>query len=209
MRLRRALPAVVVLAILAPGCGSRQAQAPPPAPPKRFPAPIFDGLWLGMTRAEAARTHPIRPALTAAGKNRLVWVYDRPGDFTTDLTFAENTESAPLQRIDVHFGRSPASPEEYIARFETTLGAPEVRRRKAVNNAYGDQSNEQYDTIWSDARQYVFLTERVPLGGRNPRSVYYLTVKLKELRATGPPTGYVPPPPPKGKDGKPVEEPIF
>ena len=105
-----------------------------------------------------------------------------------------------LSRIDVHFGPSSATPEEYIGRFERNLGPPEVRRRKAVINAYGDQRHDQYDTIWSDATQYVFLTERVPTRGGGKRPVYYLTVKKKEITAKGPPTGYVPPPPPPRED---------
>lgn len=208
--LRSALAGVAVLAWAAtPACGSRQSKAPPSPPPKRFPAPLFDGLALGMTRAEVARVHPMRPSLTAAGKNRRVWVCDRPGDYSADLTFSENSDAARLERIDVHFGPSDANSEEYIARFERTLGAPDVRRRKAAINAYGDAWHGQYDTIWSDSIQYVYLTERVPVGGRNPRSVYFLTVKKKEITATGPPTGYIPPPPPKGKDGKPVDESPF
>ena len=199
----------IAAAILAAGCGGGGASAPSSPPPRRFPAPIFDGLSLGMRRAEVARVHPIRPALTAAGKNRLVWVCERPGDYTADLTFAGPTEEAALKRIDVHFGPSEESPDRFIDRFRATLGEPEVRRRKADINAYGDRTHDQYETIWSDATQYVFLTERVPVGSRNARPAYFLTVKKKEITATGPPTGYVPPPPPKGKDGKRVEESPF
>jgi hypothetical protein len=206
---RSLLAALGLLGLLLPACGPQAPKVPPAPAPRKFPAPIFDGLWLGMTRAEAARAHPIRPALTSSGKNRRVWIFSRPGDYSAELTFPESTDDSRLARIDVHFGSSDLSSEEYIGRFERTLGPPEVRRRRAENNAYGDRWHEQYDTIWSDAGQYVFLTERVPVGGRNLRSVYFLTVKKKELAATGPPTGYVPPPPPKGKDGKPIEEPIF
>ncbi len=196
------------LGALASACGSRGPSEPPPPPPKRFPVPIFDGLSLGMTHAEAGRVHPIRPALTSAGKNRRVWIYSRPGEYTVELTFPENRGDARLARIDVHFGRSDATPEQYIGRFEAMLGSPDVRRRKAQINAYGDARHDQYDTIWSDATQYVFLTERVPAAVRGSPA-YFLTVKRKEITAKGPPTGYVPPPPPKGKGGKPIEEPIF
>ena len=202
-------PAAALAAVLALSCGSRAPQPPQAPPPRRFPAPVFDGLSLGMPRSEVARVHPIRPALTAAGRNRLVWVYERPGEYAIDLTFPGNSDGARLSRIDVHFGPSDASADEYIARFERMLGPPDLRRRKAAINAYGDAWHDQFDTIWSDATQYVYLTERVPTGGRNPRSVYFLTVKKKEITATGPPTGYVPPPPPKGKDGKPVDESPF
>ncbi len=201
--------ACAALALAVPGCGLGGSKRSSPSPSKVFPSPLFDGLSLGMTRSQVADVHPIRPALTAAGKTRLVWIYERPGDFAAELTFPENKESARLLRIDIHFGPSDTSPDDYIGRFERLLGSPEVRRRKAVINAYGDQAHDQYDTIWSDTRQYVFLTERVPVGERRARPVYYLTVKRKEITAKGPPTGYVPPPPPKGKDGKPVEEPIF
>ncbi|OLC55150.1 MAG: hypothetical protein AUH92_02730 [Acidobacteria bacterium 13_1_40CM_4_69_4] len=170
---------------------------------------MFDGLWLGMTRDEAARAHPMRPALTSAGKTRLVWIYDRPGEYAVELTFPANRPEAKLARIDVHFGANQSSSQGTIEALARALGEPDVRRRKATTNAYGDSSHDEYDTIWSDADQYVFVTERVPLQGRSGPSVYYVSVKRKELVPTGPPTGYVPPPPPKGKDGKPVEEPIF
>lgn len=204
-----AVAAALAAALAAQGCGGGGARTPPPPPPKRFPAPIFDGLSLGMRRDEVARVRPIRPALTSEGRNRIVWVCERPGDYAADLTFSDPTEQARLKRIDVHFGPSDASPEQFIERFRATLGEPEVRRRKADINAYGDRSHEQYETIWSDSTQYVFLTERVPLGSPAAKPAYFLTVKKKEITATGPPTGYVPPPPPKGKDGKPVEESPF
>jgi hypothetical protein len=108
----------------------------------------------------------------------------------------------------VHFGRSDATPDQFIDRFRRTLGDPDVIRRKATINAYGDQRHDQYDTIWSDATQYVFLTERQPAEGAGGSPAYFLTVKQKEITATGPPTGYVPPPPPEDEEGK-AEEPPF
>ncbi|MEK7798435.1 MAG: hypothetical protein AAB297_01290, partial [Acidobacteriota bacterium] len=176
---------------------------------RKFPQPLFDGLWLGMAREDAARVHPIRPALTAAGKNRLVWIYDRPGEYTVELTFPQNRPEAQLARIDVHLGPGRESSERTLATLARSLGEPEARRRKAATNAYGDRFHDQYDTIWSDAGQYVFVTERVPVEGVSGRPVYFITVKKKELLPAGPPTGYVPPPPPEGKDGKPAEEPVF
>ena len=196
-------------ALLGLACGGGSARTPTPPPPKRFPVPIFDGLALGMARGEVARVHPIRSSVTAAGRNRRIWIYDKPGDYTADLIFPDGGEDAKLLRIDVHFGPRGTTPDEFIARFEATLGPPEARRRKADINAYGDPGHDQYETIWSDASQYVFLTERVPAGGRPGPTAYFLSVKRKEITATGPPTGYVPPPPPKGKDGKPVEESPF
>lgn len=190
-------------------CGGGGQKDTQPPPPRSFPRPLFDGLWLGMTRADAAGAHPIRPALTAAGRNRLVWIYDRPGEFTVELTFPANRPDAQLARIDVHFGANRESSERTIADFTRSLGDPEVRRRKAATNAYGDHLHDQYDTIWSDAGQYVFVTERVPVGGKAGRPVYFITVKKKELLPAGPPTGYVPPPPPEGEDGQPIEESPF
>ncbi|MGH9749536.1 MAG: hypothetical protein ACRD6R_06400 [Candidatus Polarisedimenticolia bacterium] len=203
------LAAAVLLCLLPAGCGGGGKSDEPTPPPKRFPVPLFDGLALGMTRDRVAKVHPIRLALSAAGRSRRLWIYEKRGDYAAELTFRDGGSQAPLVRIDVHFGPSDASPEAYIERFARRLGPPEVTRRKAAINAYGDHRHDQYDTIWSDATQYVFLTERVPIGGARGRPVYYLTVKKKELAATGPPTGYVPPPPPKGEDGKPVEEDIF
>ena len=171
--------------------------------------PLFDGLSLGMTRAEVARGHAIRAALTSTGKSRRLWVYDRPGEFSADLTFKEDSDTAPLARVDVHFGPGETTSDQFIARFEKDLGPPEARRRKADINAYGDRAHDQYETIWSDPTQYVFLTERVPAGESSGRPVFFLTIKRKEITATGPPTGYVPPPPPKGKDGKPIDESPF
>jgi hypothetical protein len=201
----------MVAALIGAGLGCdffRGGKAPSPPPPKRFPSPIFDGLWLGMTRTQAAREHPLRSILTAAGRNRRVWTYSRPEEHRVELTFADADEAAKLERIDVHFAPGGSS-DGYIGRFERLLGAPEARRKRAAINAYGDAWHEQFDTIWSDSTQYVFLIERVPEAARGARSVFFLTVKKKELAATGPPTGYVPPPPPKGKDGKPVDEDIF
>src|SRR5438034_171699 len=79
-----------------------------PPPPRRFAVPRFDGLWRGMTREEAARVHPMRPALTSAGKSRLVWIYDRPGEYSGELTFGVNRPDAKLERIDIHFGANEA-----------------------------------------------------------------------------------------------------
>lgn len=201
--------AVFLLGLLPAGCGGGGDTDGTAPPPKRFPSPIFDGLALGMPRDQVAKIHPIRPALTAAGRSRRLWIYEKRGDYAVELTFRDGGPRAPLARIDVHFGPSDATPETYITRYASRLGTPEVTRRKAAINAYGDHRHDQFDTIWSDATQYVFLTERVPVGGARGRPVYYLTVKKKELAATGPPTGYVPPPPPKGEDGKPIEEEIF
>ncbi len=201
--------AALVLLLLPLACGGGKRVAPPPAPPKHFPNAVFDGLGLGMSRAEVARLHPIRPTLTDSGKNRELWLYARPGEFSVDLLFSEDRDDARLMRIDVHFQpEAEATSDRYIARYEAVLGAPDARRRKAVTNAYGDRQHDQYETIWSDATQYVFLTERVPVAG-SARPAFFLTVKKKEITATGPPTGYVPPPPPKGKDGKPIEESPF
>lgn len=204
-----AVAACIPVALACAACGRSGDSTGAAAQPKRFAAPIFDGLWLGMSRDEAARAHRIRPALTAAGRTRRVWIYERSGDYAVDLTFPDSGPAARLSRIDVHFGPSNASPEDYIGRFARILGEPDVKRRKATINAYGDHLHDQYDTIWSDATQYVFLTERVPTRGPGKRPVYYLTVKKKEITAKGPPTGYVPPPPPPGEDGRPVEEPVF
>jgi hypothetical protein len=199
---------LAALLILTPACGGKPPAPPPPAPPKIFSGPIFDGLALGMSRAAVARLHPIRPARISTGRSRTVAIYASAKRYAVELTFAEPGESARLERIDVHFGASDATSGAMIARFEAILGAPDVRRRKAVINAYGDTRHEQYDTIWSDSTQYVFLTERVP-ARQGSRPVYFLTVKKKELKAAGPPTGYVPPPPPKDENGKPIDEEPF
>ena len=198
-----------LLCALAAACGDGGSKGTAPPPPKRFPVPLFDGLWLGMTREEAARVHPMRPALTSAGKSRLVWIYDRPGEYSGELTFGVNRPDAKLERIDIHFGVNEAGDLRTIESLTRTLGEPEALRRKAATNAYCDRSHEQVDTIYSDASQYVFVTECVPAEGRRGPPLRYISVKRKTLVPTGPPTGYVPPPPPKGKDGKPVEEPVF
>ena len=206
-------PALAGLLILAGaallGCG--ETAAPPPsasAPEKRFPEPLFDGLSLGMTRAQAARVHPIRSALTASGRNLRVWIYERKGESTVHLTFDGRAESDTLKRIDVHYGPTAERADEFIDRFRPRFGEPEILRRKAVVNSYGDRGHNQFETIWSDATQYVFLTERVPLPGRPGKPVYYLTARRKTLTAKGPPTGYVPPPA-LDEEGNPIEEPVF
>jgi hypothetical protein len=204
-----AAAACAVAVVFCGACGGGNDKVSEAPSLKRFPRPLFDGLWLGMTRDAAANAHPIRPSLTASGRNRLVWFYDRPGEYTVELTFPENRHDAKLARIDVHFGANRAASERTVAILSRSLGDPEASHRKASTNAYGDHLHDQYDTIWSDAEQYVFMTERVPVEGRSGRPDYFITVKRKELLPTGPPTGYVPPPPPKGKDGKPVEEPAF
>ena len=211
-RIRRASLVALLLALapVAVGCGGREADVKSALPPaKHFNEPVFDGLTLGMTRVEAAQAHPIRPSLTASGRNFLVWVYDRPGDYTVHLSFSDRGERARLRRIDVHYGKSPESADEFIGQFEKIYGAPDVRRRQPDINAYGDPTHRQFETIWSDADQYVFLTERVPLPGHAGKPVYYVTIRRKELSTAGPPTGYVPPPPPLDENGKPIEEPAF
>jgi len=204
--LARMAPLVLVGALAA--CGG-ETQAPPPAPAaKHFPAPVFDGLSLGMTRAEAMRARPMRPTLTGGGKNLRIWVYDKPGDYTVHLTFSGRDESDRLKRIDVHYGRETGGIGPFLARLEERYGAPDVRRRQAVINSYGDKAHEQYETIWSDAEQYVFLTERLPPPGKNGAPAYFVTIRKKELSAKGPPTGYVPPPA-VDEEGNPVEEQVF
>jgi len=191
------------------GACSGKPEAPPPAPPaKHFPAPVFDGLSLGMTRAEATRVRPMRPSLTAGGRNARVWVYEQPGNSIVHLTFSGRDESDRLQRIDVHYGRETGGIGPFLARLEERYGEPDVKRRQAVINSYGDKAHEQYETIWSDAEQYVFLTERLPPPGKNGVPAYFVTIKKKTLSATGPPTGYVPPPA-VDEDGNPVEEQVF
>src|SRR6266850_3274981 len=114
----------VVLCLLTTACGGGGTKDAVSAPPKRFPVPLFDGLWLGMTRDEAARVHPVRPALTSAGRSRRVWIYDRPGEFGTELTFGVNRPDAPLERIDVHFGADEAAAQHTIEALARTLGEP-------------------------------------------------------------------------------------
>ncbi len=206
-----------LVALLAPlalaglcACGETKAPAPPPPPPpaKHFPAPLFDGLSLGMTRAEAAHVHPIRSAVTSGGRTLRVWIYERKGESTVHLTFDGRAESDTLKRIDVHYGPTAIPADQFIGQFRSSFGEPEVLRRKAVVNSYGDRAHNQFETIWSDATQYVFLTERVPLPGRPGQPVYFLTMRGKTLSAKGPPTGYVPPPA-LDEDGNPIEEPVF
>src|SRR5262245_2507851 len=82
------------LLILASACSVGTRTEPPPAPAKKFAIPLFDGLWLGMSRDDAARAHPIRPTLTSAGRNRRVWVYDRSGEYSVELTFPDGGPTA-------------------------------------------------------------------------------------------------------------------
>jgi hypothetical protein len=200
--------ALTVLAALSSACHHKVEMPPPPPPARHFPNPIWDGLALGMTREQVARSHPIRPTVGTSGKDLRVWVYERPGEGTVELTFTGKGEGDTLRRVDVHYGPTAEAASPFIARFEETLGAPDAKRRPAVTNAYGDRTHDQYDTIWSDDDQYVFLTERVPRPGRPGRPVYYLTIRKKTLTAKGPPTGYVPPPALDDK-GNPIEEPVF
>ena len=190
------------------GCGGKAPAAPPPAAPaKHFPAPVFDGLSLGMTRAEATRVRPMRSSLTAGGKNPRVWVYDA-GDSIVHLTFTGRDDSDRLERIDAHYGHETGGIGPFLARLVARYGEPDVKRRQAVINSYGDKAHEQYETIWSDAEQYVFLTERLPPPGKNGVPAYFVTIKKRELSAKGPPTGYVPPPA-VDENGNPVEEQVF
>jgi len=206
------LPGIVLcgmILLLGTACsveGTKVATAPPP---KKFPVPLFDGLWLGMGRDQAARAHPIRPTLTSSGRSRRVWIYDRPREYTVELTFTDGGPDARLERFDVHFGANEVASQATIEALARSLGEPDVKRSKATTNAYGDNVHDQFDTIWSDADQYVFVIEREPIADRRGPSVRYITVKKKELVPKGPPTGYIPPPPPKDKDGKPVEESDF
>jgi hypothetical protein len=171
----------------------------------RLPSPIFDGLDLGMTRAAVQNKHGIRPSRPAGGRNMRVWLYERRGDYTVQLTFSGTRRDSRLQRIDVRFGWRSTDADRFIARYETRFGEPDHRRRKAVIPAYGDAGHDQFDTIWSDATRYVHLTEKAPEEGRKGRTAYFLTVKEREIVAAGPPTGYIPPPPPEGQE----EEPLF
>jgi len=190
-------------------CGGPTEQAAPPAPPaKIFPVPLFDGLTLGMTRAAAAKVHAIRPTVTASGRNLKVWAYERKGDYTAHLSFTGRAEGDTLKRIDVHYGPTAGTAKAFIERLGSSFGTPDVLRREAVINSYGDRAHRQYETIWSDATQYVFLTERVPMPGKPGRPVYFLTARRKQLTAKGPPTGYVPPPA-IDEEGNPIEEPVF
>lgn len=195
------------LAAALAACGGKVPAPAPPAPAKHFPAPVFDGLSLGMTRAEATRVRPMRSSLTAGGKNPRVWIYEKD-DSIVHLTFSGRDDSDRLERIDVHYGRETGGIEPFLARLIQRYGEPDVKRRQAVINSYGDKAHEQYETIWSDAEQYVFLTERLPPPGRNGAPAYFVTIKKRELSAKGPPTGYVPPPA-VDENGNPVEEQVF
>lgn len=208
MRAALLVPAGAALAVILACGGSKEPTAPPAPPPKVFPTPLFDGLALGMSRVAAAKVHPIRPSITASGRNLKVWVYERKGDYTVHLSFTGRAGGDTIKRIDVHYGPTDEAPEVFIRRFEPALGAPDVLRRQAVINSYGDRAHRQFETIWSDATQYVFLTERVPLPGKPGRPVYFLTARRKQLTAKGPPTGYVPPPA-VDEEGNPIEEPVF
>jgi hypothetical protein len=150
----------------------------------------------------------MRPSVTSMGRNMAVWVYDRKKEYTVHLTFSGGTPRDALVRIDVHYGPTDESAEEFIQRFEPAFGKPDIVRRQAVINSYGDRAHRQFETIWSDETQYVFLTERVPMPGKPGRPVYYLTARRKQLTTTGPPTGYVPPPA-LDEEGNPIEEPVF
>lgn len=208
MRPARLLVAGAALAVIL-GCGGpKEPSAPPAPPPKIFPTPLFDGLALGMRRDEAAKVHTIRPSVTASGRNLKVWVYERKGDYTVHLSFTGRAAGDTLKRIDVHYGPTDEAPDLFIKKFEPSLGTPDVLRREAVINSYGDRAHRQFETIWSDATQYVFLTERVPMPGKPGRPVYFLTARRKQLTTKGPPTGYVPPPA-VDDEGNPIEEPVF
>jgi len=210
--LRRASVAAWVAALLigaSAACGSKPAPTPAAGPPaKRFPQPIFDGLSLGMTREEVERIHPIRPTLTTSGKDLRVWLYTKGSDDAVELTFTGTGQGDRLRRFDVHYGPTDEAANAFVARFESLYGPPDVRRREAAINSYGDRTHNQYETIWSDADEDIFLTEREPKPGHGGKPVYYLTVKRREITAKGPPTGYVPPPA-LDKDGHPIEEPVF
>jgi hypothetical protein len=204
----RLVPVTAVLAVVL-GCGGAKEPAPDPGPPpKVFPSPVFDRLSLGMTRDDVSRLCSIRPTVTSGGRNLRVWACQRQGEYTMHLTFTGGAERDALKRIDVHYGPTDEEADAFIARLEPRYGTPDIRRRQAVINSYGDKAHRQFETIWSDATQYVFLTERVPMPGKPGKPVYYLTVRRKELTTTGPPTGYVPPPA-LDEEGNPVEEPVF
>ena len=196
-----------LVALLA--CGApAEKPAPDAPPPKVFPRPLFDGLWLGMTRDAAQQVHPMRPAVTAGGRDLKVWVYERKGEYAVHVSFTGRVASDTIRRIDVHYGPTDEDAEAFIKRVEPAYGTPDVMRRMAIINSYGDKAHRQFETIWSDETQYVFLTERVPMPGRPGRPVYYLTLRHKELTPKGKPTGYIPPPA-VDEDGNPVEEQVF
>ncbi len=198
---------LVAAAVATVACGSGDGDGAAEATQvvQRLPSPIFDGLDLGMTRAQVQKKHRMRPSRPAGGRNMRVWLYDRRGDYTVRLTFSGSGRKSRLQRIDVHFGWRSTSAEQFIARYERKYGEPDLRRRRAIIPSYGDAKHDQLDTIWSDATHFIHLTEKVPAEGRKGRTAYFLTVKEREIAAAGPPTGYVPPPPPEGQE----EEPLF
>jgi hypothetical protein len=204
---RLAAAGIALAAILA--CGGK-AETPEPAgpPPKVFPKPLFDGLWLGMNRDAAQKVHPMRPAVTAGGRDLKVWVYEKKGEYTVMVSFTGRVSTDTIRRLDVHYGPTDESAEAFIKGFEPMYGTPDVLRRQAVINSYGDKAHRQFETIWSDETQYVFLTERVPMPGKPGRPVYFLTLRHKELAPVGKPTGYIPPPA-LDEDGNPVEEQVF
>src|SRR5437867_380755 len=173
--------ACAALLVLASACSVGVKTEPPATHPKKFPAPLFDGLWLGMPRDDAARAHPMRPTLTTAGRSRRVWVYDRSGEYSVELTFPDGRPDAKLERFDVHFGSNEMVSQRMIGELARTLGDPDVPRRKAMTNAYGDHLHDQYDTVWSDADQYVYVTERTPIAGRRGQTDRLISVKRKEL----------------------------
>ena len=205
-RLRLAILPIAAAGLFAAcSIGSGDDVVETPQVVQRLPSPIFDGLDLDMTRAQVQKKHVIRPSRPAGGRNMRVWLYDRRGDYSVRLTFSGTSRRSRLQRIDVHFGWRSTRAEQFIARYESRYGDPDVRRRRAIIPAYGDAKHDQLDTIWSDDSRYVHLTEKVPAEGSKGRTAYFLTVKEREIAAAGPPTGYVPPPPPEGQE----EEPLF
>ena len=204
------IAAAVIVAVAGSGlaCGSGDPGGTVPAAAAlQLPHRIFDRMALGMTRSEIAAIRPIRPSVPAGGRDLRIWVYERRGEYAVRLTFSGTNSSARLRRIDVHYGRQATPADQFIAPFERRFGPPDVRRRRAVIPAYGDAGHDQYDTIWSDASRYVYLTEKVPKEGQSGRTAYFLTVKEKEITAAGPPTGYVPPPPPEGEEA--ADDPFF
>lgn len=196
-----------LVALLACGGTVEKAETAEP-PPKVFPKPLFDGLWLGMNRDAARKVHEMRPAVTASGRDMKIWVYERKGDYTVHVSFTGRTSKDTIRRIDVHYGPTAEAAESFIKRLEPVYGTPDVLRREAVINSYGDRAHRQFETIWSDETQYIFLTERVPMPGKPGRPVYFLTARRKELTTRGKPTGYIPPPL-LDEEGNPVEEEVF
>src|SRR2546428_13993583 len=96
---RLAPAACAALFLVCAACaGGGRKEGPPP--PRKFAVPLFDGLWLGMTRDEAARAHPIRPALTSAGQSRLGWGYDRSGEEAGGPTVKGKRPGGEVQRAE-------------------------------------------------------------------------------------------------------------